>query len=236
MRERDQVLATVSHDLKAPLTTIRGQAQWLRRQANRAGAFEPERTLKGLELIDTAAEKMAAWIDELLDTARLEAGRPLELQRQPTDLVALAWQAAAEHQRTTQRHRLRVQTREARLIGVWDAARLGRVLDNLVANAVKYSPAGGQISIEVEHELSTQGSWAVLCVHDEGIGIPEGDQPHIFERFRRGGNVVGRIAGTGIGLAGACQIIEQHGGSIAVSSREGAGSAFTIRLPLGPAA
>jgi signal transduction histidine kinase len=143
---------------------------------------------------------------------------------------------AAEHQRTTQRHRLRVQTREARLIGVWDAARLGRVLDNLVANAIKYSPAGGQISIEVGHELSAAGSWAVLCVRDQGIGIPAADQPHIFERFRRGGNVVGRIAGTGIGLAGAYQIIEQHGGSIAVSSQEGAGSAFTIRLPLGPAA
>jgi signal transduction histidine kinase len=129
-----------------------------------------------------------------------------------------------------------VQTHEARLIGVWDAARLGRVLDNLVANAIKYSPAGGQISIEVEQEVGAAGGWAALCVRDEGIGIPEADQPHIFERFRRGGNVVGHIAGTGIGLAGACQIVEQHGGSIVVSSREGAGSAFTIRLPLGPAA
>ena len=232
LRERDQVLATVSHDLKAPLATIRGQAQLLRRRLERTGSLEPERVLKGLALIETAVTKMAGWIDELLDVARLEAGRPLELRPEPTDLVALAWQAVAEQQRTTERHRLRVETTERELVGVWDPARLGRVLDNLLSNAVKFSPAGGDVTVSVGHEQQAGQCWAVVRVRDQGVGIPTADQPHIFERFRRGANVVGRIAGTGIGLVGACHIVERHGGTIAVESQEGQGSTFTVRLPL----
>jgi PAS domain S-box-containing protein len=235
LRERDQVLATVSHDLKAPLTTIQGQAQLLRRRAERTGTLELERVLKGLALIETAVTKMGGWIDELLDVARLEAGRPLELRPEPTDLVALAWQAAAEQQRTTERHRIRVECSERELVGVWDPARLGRVLDNLLSNAVKYSPAGGEVSVSLGREQQQSGeSWAVVQVRDQGVGIPAADQPHIFERFRRGANVVGRIAGTGIGLAGAYQIVQQHGGTIEVSSQERQGSTFTVRLPLVP--
>jgi PAS domain S-box-containing protein len=234
LRERDQVLATVSHDLKTPLSTIRGQAQFLRRRASRSGGLDLERTLKGLELIEAAAEKMTSWIDELLDTARLETGRPLELRCESTDLVALTWQVAAEQQRTTARHRIRVHTQEARLIGLWDPARLARVLDNLVANALKYSPEGGEIDLEVEPATEGNQRWAVVRIRDQGLGIPQADQPHIFERFRRGANVVGRIAGTGIGLAGASQLVQQHGGRLEVSSQEGRGSTFTVRLPLLP--
>ena len=233
LRERDQVLATVSHDLKAPLTTIRGQAQLLQRQAGRPGQLDLDRLLKGLKLIDSAAGKMASWIDELLDTARLEAGRPLELRREPTDLVELAWQAAAEHQRSTTRHRIKVRTVESKLVGMWDPARLSRVLDNLVTNAIKFSPDGGDVTLEVDRIQDNGKGCAVLRVRDQGIGIPEQDQAHIFERFRRGANVAA-IVGTGIGLAGACLIVEQHGGTLSVASREGEGSTFTVRLPLVP--
>jgi signal transduction histidine kinase len=231
LRERDDVLATVSHDLKAPLATIGGQADLLRRRLERTGTVERERLAKGLELIGTAARKMGTWIDELLDAARLEAGRPVELHSEPTDLVALAWQAAAEQQRTTERHRIRVQTAETKLIGVWDPVRLGRVLDNLVSNAIKFSPAGGDVVVTVAREADAAGEWAVLSVRDEGIGIPAADLPHVFERFQRGTNVIGAIAGTGIGLASACQIVQLHGGSINVESQEGRGSTFTLRLP-----
>jgi PAS domain S-box-containing protein len=232
LRERDQVLATVSHDLKTPLTTIRGQADLLQRRLERAGAIEPERLAKGLELIGTAARRMGTWIDELLDAARLEAGRPVQLHPEPTDLVALAWQAAAEQQRTTERHRIRVHTAEAKLIGIWDPVRLGRVLDNLLGNAIKFSPAGGEVVVSVAREADTAVEWAVVSVRDQGIGIPAEDLRYIFERFRRGTNVAGRIAGTGLGLAGACHILQLHGGSITVDSQEGRGSTFTLRLPL----
>jgi len=95
---------------------------------------------------------------------------------------------------------------------------------------VKYSPRGGEIAVEV----AAAGGAAVLVVRDSGVGIPAADLPHVFERFRRAGNVADRIAGTGLGLAGAKEIVEQHGGSIAVESVEGRGSAFTVRLPLAP--
>jgi signal transduction histidine kinase len=102
------------------------------------------------------------------------------------------------------------------------------VLANLLANVVKYSPAGGKITVMVKEE----GQWAIVAVHDEGIGIPAVDLPHIFERFHRASNVPGQVEGTGIGLASAYQIVAQHGGSITVTSTEGAGSTFTVRLPL----
>jgi signal transduction histidine kinase len=186
---------------------------------------------------------MGQQLDELLDAARLEAGQPLELRRAPTDAVALARRVAAEQQATTERHRVRVETALSELTGAWDAVRLGRVLDNLLANAIKYSPAGGEVVVTVAREDDPAGedgavgAWAVLAVTDLGLGIPAADLPRIFERFRRAGNVAGRIGGTGIGLASARQLVEQHGGALTAESVEGAGSTFTVRLPLaGPGA
>ena len=122
-----------------------------------------------------------------------------------------------------------------RLLGSWDAVRLERVLSNLVGNAIKYSPDGGPVAIELSSEVDGQArGWAVIQVRDQGVGIPSQDRPHVFERFRRGGNVERHIAGTGIGLFGSRQIVEQHGGTIGVESEEGVGSTFTVRLPLGP--
>ena len=95
-------------------------------------------------------------------------------------------------------HTIRLDAAEPELLGEWDPARLERALDKLLSNAVKYSPRGGTIVLRVRRD----GEWAVLEVVDQGIGIPPTDLPHVFERYRRGGNVEGRIAGTGIGLAG----------------------------------
>ena len=234
IRLRDEVLATVSHDLKAPLTTIKGQAGLLQRRAARSGALDLEHVRKGLELIDTAATNMATWIDELLDTARLQVGRPLELRYESTDLVELAWRAAALQQQTTERHRIRVETSEHGLVGLWDPARLNRVLTNLLGNAVKYSPTGGDVVLSIEREVKQQRKMAVVRVADHGLGIPAADLPHVFEQFHRGSNVTGRVAGTGLGLAAARQIVEQHGGSLEVASQEHQGSTFTMRLPLVP--
>ena len=129
---------------------------------------------------------------------------------------------------------------------MWDSARLERVLDNLLSNAVKYSPDGGLITVSIARERGSGGlspsptpdshapapsSWATVAVRDPGIGIPAADLPHTFHLFHRAGNV-GQIAGTGIGLAGVKQIVEQHGGAVTVESGEGDGSAFTVRLPL----
>jgi signal transduction histidine kinase len=151
----------------------------------------------------------------------------LVLEKAPTDLVAVARQLVAIHQSANEKHRIVVDARVPELVGVWDERRLQRVLDNLLSNAIKYS-AGGEIRLTVGRE----GKSTVLTVRDRGIGIPEADLPHVFERFRRGANVLGRIEGTGIGLAAAAQIIQEHTGSIDLHSREGEGTLVTVRLPL----
>jgi signal transduction histidine kinase len=89
--------------------------------------------------------------------------------------------------------------------------------------------------VTVGREQDAAGAWAVLTVRDQGVGIPAVDLPHIFQRFQRASNVVGRIRGTGVGLATARQLVEQHGGAIGVASQEGRGATFTVRLPLAPA-
>ncbi len=229
IRTRDDFLAAASHDLKNPLGSIRANAQLLLRMLERTGAVPPQRLSSALTSVISSADQMVEQINELLDVARLRLGEPLPLERAPTDLVALARRAVAAHQAAAERHRLELHTDETQLVGDWDQARLQRVLGNLLSNAIKYSPAGGKIEITVRRV----GGEAVLAVRDEGIGIPATDLPKIFERFERARNVVGRIGGSGIGLAVAKQIVEQHGGSITVASKEGAGSTFTVRLPLG---
>jgi signal transduction histidine kinase len=231
VRLREQLLAVVAHDLRNPVTAIKATADLLARQA-RAGRLEPDRLVDRLSTISATSVRMSAQIAELLDAARLRAGQPLELDREPTDLVALARRIAAQVQQTTTRHTIRFEPTVAELIGEWDASRLERVLGNLLGNAVKYSPEGGDIRLEVELEQAAGQVWACVAVIDRGIGIPEAEQAHVFERYHRGTNVVGRFPGEGIGLAGVKQVVEQHGGTISVASRPGHGSTFTVRLPL----
>jgi signal transduction histidine kinase len=229
---RDELLSVVSHDLKNPLATVKGFAQLLRRRVARMGTPEAARLLDGLDKIDAAARRMSAQIADLLDAVRLHAGQPLDLDRQPTNLVTLAHQVAAEHQQTTQSHTIHVESAAEELVGSYDATRIERIFANLLQNAIKYSPQGGVIAVELAHEICDGVNWATVVVSDQGIGIPADDLPRIFERFHRAGNVAGQIQGTGIGLSSAQQIVEQHGGTISVVSQEGVGSRFTVRLPL----
>ena len=229
MLAKDEFMSTVSHDLKSPLTFIKGMANLRRRRAVATPETRP--LIDALDQIESCAGRMAQQLDELVDASRLQSGTPLELRRDKVDLIALAKKAVAEHQQTTDRHALHVSTRLPKLVGEWDELRLGRVLDNLLDNAVKYSPRGGSVKVSIG---TTDDGAAVLSVSDRGEGIPDSDLPHIFERFRRGQNVEGRIPGTGIGLAGVQRIVEQHQGTIAVDTKVGVGTTFTIRLPLEP--
>jgi PAS domain S-box-containing protein/excisionase family DNA binding protein len=234
--ERDAFLAAASHDLKTPLTTVKGTAQLLRRWLTRPGHIDHERLVAGLDTINATCNQMLGSINELLDVTRVRLGQPLALERRPTDLVALTRNVVALQQAATDRHRLHLQVAVDTLVGMWDAGRLERVLGNLLSNAVKYSPQGGEVHVAVAWEDDPRGRWAVVRVRDHGVGIPATDLPHIFEPFYRASNVRGRVGGSGIGLAGARRIVEQHGGTISVESREGEGSTFTVRLPLDEAA
>lgn len=171
---------------------------------------------------------MTRLINELFDVSRLRAGQPLTLECRPTDLVDLVQRVVAEHQRLTQDHHIRIEAAVTQLEGRWDAFRIERVVDNLLSNATKYSPAGGDVTVSVTRE---HDDWAIIAVRDAGIGIPAADLPRIFEPFQRASNV-GPISGTGIGLAGARQIATEHGGTLGVQSAVGAGTVATLRLPL----
>lgn len=230
---RDEFLSSISHDLKNPLTALKGQAQLLRRRAERMTPEDRERILKGLTSIMTTATRMNRLINDLVDDAHLRIGRPLQLNRESTDLLALVRHLTEIHQDTAADHTIVLESAVPELLGTWDSARLERVITNLLSNAVKYSLQGGTISITLSRDESEAGPLAVLSVRDQGIGIPLADVDHIFERFFRASNVVPHIAGTGVGLAAAKQIVEQHGGTIAVESREGEGTTFTVRLPVG---
>ena len=229
---RDEFLSMAAHDLKTPLASVKATAQLLRRRLARAQAPDSNRLISGLESIDETTTKMAAQLDEFVDSARIQMGQGLELRREPVDVVQLACSVATEQQKTTDKHEIHVQTSHPKLVANADGVRLTRVLDNLVSNAIKYSPTGGAVDIRLSLKCSTAGNAVLIAVQDHGLGIPEADLPLIFDHFRRAANVDGRIGGSGIGLASAKHVVEQHGGTIDVASIEGIGSTFTVCLPL----
>ena len=188
---------------------------------------------EGLATIAANASRMQVLVEHLLDVTRLQGGRPLELQQQPTDLVALVRERMAEQAGRAEQHTVRLETALPSLVGHWDTQRIERVVANLIDNAIKYSPSGGEIRVRIWQERGSDATppAAVLSVEDEGIGIPAADLPHVFAFFHRGTNV-GAITGTGIGLAGAKRIVEQHGGTLTVTSTEGRGTTITMRLPV----
>jgi len=228
IRARDELMGIISHDLRNPLAVVRGHIQLLRRRAARSEGLAVDELLSRLETIESSVVRLSTQIDELQDATHLQAGRPLELNLRPMDLVDVARSAVRRHQGVSDRHRLRLEAIVPALVGTWDAGRLDRVLDNLLSNAIKYSPEGGDVTVA----LTSDGPWAELVVEDRGLGIPAQDLPNIFKRFHRASNVVGRMPGSGLGLAGTRDIVEQHGGTIQVESVEGEGSRFVVRLPL----
>jgi len=235
VRAREEFLSAAAHDLKSPLTGISLTAQLASRELRRleVSAAGSASLRQQLQDVDSHARRMAGVLDELLDLAQLDAGRALKLDRQPMRLLSVVESVAEAHRARTSQHALRV-VGTADPVGIWDAGRLHRVLDNLVSNAIKYSPSGGEVTLEVLVEAGDGGGragWATVRVRDQGLGIPSADMERIFERFFRAQNV-GCIAGTGIGLAGARHIVEQHGGTLTAHSIEGLETTFVVRLPL----
>jgi len=231
-QQRDELLAMVSHDLKNPLGAIKGYTQIVRRTLVNSPASIEERVHTSLERIEATTNRMTSLINELLDLSHIYRGQVMELMQEPVDLVALLHAVVTEQQHTTQKHHITIESSVETLLMSGDSARLDRVFSNLISNAIKYDTDDKPIIVSLSRSETENGPVAILEVRDQGIGIPSSDLPYVFEPFRRASNVVGKIRGTGIGLASAHQIIERHGGSIEVQSTQGKGSTFIVRLPL----
>jgi signal transduction histidine kinase len=228
VRQRDEFVTLVVHDLRHPLASLNWHIELYRRRIARGQTQSPEQVAELVSLLEASGKSLSAQIDELHDATVLQAGSPLVLHLAPTDLVQLARAVTQQHEDGAGPCRLRFESTVGTLIGEWDAPRLERVLGNLLSNAIKYSPDGGDITVRVSQEANE----AILSVQDHGMGIASTDVLRVFEPYMRGSNVKPRIAGSGLGLAAARGIVEQHGGSISVTSTEGQGSTFTVRLPL----
>lgn len=219
---RNKLIGTVTHDLRNPL----GVVMTLFEMAVDDGRVPTD------DIVDVrgALARMRALIDDMLDLARTESGMAgqLVLQRKPLDLVALVHVAARTGRAALVPGQLLfVDQAVDALIADLDEQRMIRVLENLVSNAIKYSPHGGEIHVAVSREPEH----ARVVVRDQGLGIPAAHIPLVFERFKRAANVA-EIRGTGLGLASVREIVVAHGGEIRVDSVEGQGSTFTVDLPL----
>ena len=208
-------------------------AQLARRRLERLEPATPVTSNLAWQLADVeaSARRMAMIMDDVLDVARLQTGRPLRLSLESIHLLDVVEAAVAVYQPGTDRHTLRVIP-NADPEGTWDRARVARVVDNLLSNAIKYSPSGGEIVLEVAQEDCGDRRLAVLRVSDQGAGITAADMNQILERFFSGARAPRRIAGSGLRLASAGKVAEQHGGSLTAEPRQGGGSTLTLRLPL----
>jgi signal transduction histidine kinase len=222
-RLKDDFLSAAAHDLRTPLTTLLLHAEMLRRRAQQA----PDEPLevRRLDAIMHEGNRLKALVTDLLDAARAERGR-LVGEREVVDLRQLALESAQAV--AGQHHQLRLDVPEPVMVPV-DPDRVRQLLHNLIENAIKYSPEGGEIVIT----LGVSSGEAVIKVSDRGIGVLPEDLPNLFDRFHRGKNVDDRrFHGLGLGLYICRTIVEEHGGRIWATSEVGRGTTFHVVLPL----
>jgi signal transduction histidine kinase len=224
--EREAFLQVASHELWTPLTTLKGLTQMAYRRLGAGG--DPLKARSNLTMANQQIVRMEALINKLLDVPRLRNGElPLLIER--CDLADLVRAAVLRTQAMTEQHTLRLRGDEAQLPLDADALRIEQVLNNLLLNAVKFTPHGGAISVT----LSTQDDWATVRVADSGIGIPLDDRAHLFERFYRCANAPARhFSGLGIGLYLSMEIVKRHNGQLWLETTGAAGSVFALALPL----
>jgi signal transduction histidine kinase len=217
---QQRLVADVSHELRTPLTTIQGNLDLLRRGA----AADPTMRGDALRAIGDETVRMRRMVNDLLLLAQADAG--LKLRLEPVELDTLLLEVYRQTQMLASGVMVRLGTEDqASVLG--DEDRLRQLLLNLVDNAIKYTPAGGTVTLG----LSRRGGWAQVTVGDTGMGIAAEDLSHIFERFYRADRSRGRSGGSGLGLPIAGWIAEAHGGRIEVTSQMGVGSVFTLWLP-----
>jgi signal transduction histidine kinase len=235
MKEADQIkdnfIATAAHELRSPLTALMGYAEMLHQQATSNKSSDlAEWQIEALETITHDTMRIVGLTNDLLDVSRLQAGK-LPLHCYNTNLVTLAHRVVTRLRDRTKRHTLIVESVDQPIAVCVDVQRIEQVVTNLVNNAIKYSPNGGEILLSIKEEA--QSGMVILSVRDHGIGIPANQQAQIFSRFFRAtnGTRLG-LEGSGLGLYLSRELILLHSGQIWFESSEGLGSIFFISLPL----
>ncbi len=228
VQQQEEFISTASHELKTPLTTVKGYLQLINRQLHRED-FSPERIVRFTQELDEQVRRLEDLVSDLLDVSRIQQGG-LDLRLERFDLAQLASSVLSRFEHAPERrpnHELSITAPEP-VEGTWDRGRIDQVLTNLISNALKYSPDGGQILVRVRRA----GDSAELVVRDNGIGIGQDEKANLFQPFVRGRNLRHKISGTGLGLYITQRIVQNHRGSIFVKSQPGHGTTFTVHLPL----
>jgi signal transduction histidine kinase len=222
-RLKSDLVNTVSHELRTPLAGILGFTKLLLTRD-----FDSETRRHYLGIVDAQARRLSELIDDFLDVRRIEEGR-FERAQELLDMGSLLREEAQLYSAQSPKHRLALTLPKEPLPVIGNPDRLRQVIGNLLSNAIKYSPQGGIVELVAEANDGT----VRVEVRDEGIGIPEPQQPQIFTKFFRGDAAASGIPGTGLGLAVSRDIVESHGGRIGFTSAEGEGATFFVELPSG---
>jgi len=223
-RIKSEFVSVVSHDIRSPLTTIRGYMELL----ERVGPLTPQQA-EFLARIEQSMATITDLIGDLLDTGRIEAGLDQEAALVQLDDVVMRGVQALRLSAEAKQHTLSCDIAPGLPPLMGNARRLEQLVTNLLSNAIKYTPEGGAIQVT----LKAEGAYLMLRVTDNGIGVPPEDQPHIFEKFYRvQSEATADISGTGLGLSIVKSVVERHGGRVWVESAPGQGSAFIVLLPV----
>jgi two-component system, LuxR family, sensor kinase FixL len=224
VRSRDEFLSMASHELRTPVTTLQLQLQTLRRGLEKMKEAAPARVVDRMATLERQTSRIAVLVAELLDLSRMRLGR-FELKVEEVDLAELAREAVERLRGEAERARCELSLRvESPVTGWWDRLRLEQLVTNLVTNALKF---GGEKPVVVTIDGDDERAW--ITVEDRGIGIAPQDQSRVFGRFERAAPAE-NYGGLGLGLYIAREIVEAHGGTIALESTPGVGTTFTVEL------
>jgi signal transduction histidine kinase len=224
-RERAYFVSMVSHEMRSPLTMIVGYAELLVRST-----LPPDRLRDVFSIISHEAARLTKLVQDILEVQRLEMGE-VRLTLAPLDVTGLLATVASRHNETAKTHPVYAHLPAGLPLVLADQDRVRQVLDNLVSNAMKYSPPGAGIRLAARSE----GEMVRILVADRGMGIPKDALPRLFDRFYRvPGTARSGVTGYGLGLVVVKMIVEKHGGSVDVQSQPGVGSTFSFTIPVAP--